>query len=43
MGKRIIAQGKAPISSESVEGNEIVEKDMITFVSVYIGIKIRST
>ena len=26
MGKCIIAQGKAPISSESVEGNKNVEK-----------------
>ena len=26
MGKCIIAQGKAPISSESVEGNKFVEK-----------------
>ena len=31
MGKCIIAQGKTPISSESVERNEFVEKDIIRY------------
>ena len=31
MGNCMIAQGKTPISSESVERNEFVEKDIIRY------------